>query len=183
MSVVQIHSPQPFFSVPHQLSRLLSLPACDVAHILANGNQLQAFLNDRATGHQVPGAEEPDMPNVQKLSWKTQEVEQLSRNVSRQAILAGTIAHLTIKRGGGAPQHSHANEELTAIVSGALKYVFDDGEVIVAAGEVLVVPANLPHWVEALEDSEVVFFFSPARDDWFGEKSRPFESPRKTNHC
>ena len=122
------------------------------------------------------------MPNVQKLSWKTQEVEQLSSTVSRQAILAGTIAHLTIKRGGGAPQHSHANEELTAVVSGALKYVFDDGEVIVTAGEVLVLPANVPHWVVALEDTEVVFFFSPAREDWFGRKGKLPESAHKPKH-
>jgi quercetin dioxygenase-like cupin family protein len=123
------------------------------------------------------------MGNIQKLSWKTREVEQLSRTVSRQAILEGTIARLSIKRGGGAPQHSHVNEELTAIISGSVKYVFDDAEVIVNAGEVLVVPANLPHWVEALEDSEVVFFFSPAREDWFGGKGKTSETKHKAHHC
>lgn len=119
------------------------------------------------------------MTNVQKLSWKTRDVEKLSDTLSRQAILEGTLAQLSIKRGGGAPHHSHVNQEFTAIVSGALKYVFDDGEVVVNAGEVLVVPPNVPHWVVALEDTVVFFFFSPAREDWFGGKSKILEGRHK----
>ena len=119
------------------------------------------------------------MTNIQKVSWKTKDVEQLSDALTRQAILEGTLARLSVERGGGAPQHSHANEEFTAIVSGALKYVFDDREVVVNAGEVLVVPPNVPHWVIALEDTVVVFFFSPAREDWFGKKGGILEAKHK----
>jgi quercetin dioxygenase-like cupin family protein len=108
------------------------------------------------------------MSNIQKISWKTKEVEKLSDSLSRQAVFGekGTLAQLFIKRGGGAGRHSHISEEYSSILSGAVKYVFDDREVVVNSGEVLVVPPNVPHSVIALEDAVAVFFFSPAREDW-----------------
>jgi quercetin dioxygenase-like cupin family protein len=92
------------------------------------------------------------MTEIQKISWKTKEVEKLSDSLSRQAVFGekGTLARLSIKRGGGAARHSHVNEEYSSIVSGAVKYVFDDREVVVIA----------------LEDTVAVFFFSPGREDW-----------------
>ena len=33
-------------------------------------------------------------------------------------------------------------------------------------GEVLCIPSNVPHAVEAMEDSVVVDVFAPSRDDW-----------------
>ena len=44
----------------------------------------------------------------------------------------------------------------------------EDGEreVIVRAGEVLVIPSNLPHRAIALEDTLDVDVFNPPRQDW-----------------
>jgi quercetin dioxygenase-like cupin family protein len=105
------------------------------------------------------------MSEIRKISWKGTEVEKLSESLSCRAVFDGTLAQLFIKRGGGAPRHSHASEEYSSIISGVVKYVFDDREVIVNHGEVLVVPPNVPHWVVALEDAVAVLFFSPARAD------------------
>jgi quercetin dioxygenase-like cupin family protein len=55
------------------------------------------------------------------------------------------------------------------ILSGALKFVFDDCETIVHAGEVLLIPANVPHAAEALEDTEDIDFFAPRREDWIAK--------------
>ncbi|HKP12511.1 MAG TPA: cupin domain-containing protein, partial [Blastocatellia bacterium] len=55
------------------------------------------------------------------------------------------------------------------ILEGALRFwLGEDGqeEVIVRAGEVLVIPPNLPHKAEALEDTLDVDIFSPPRQDW-----------------
>jgi len=38
--------------------------------------------------------------------------------------------------------------------------------VVVRAGEVLVIPSNVPHKAEALEDTLDVDIFSPPRQDW-----------------
>ena len=55
------------------------------------------------------------------------------------------------------------------MVEGALKFWFgDDGkqEVVVSAGEVVVIPSNLPHRAEALHDTVEFDIFSPPRQDW-----------------
>ena len=39
-------------------------------------------------------------------------------------------------------------------------------ELTVRAGEVLVIPSNVPHKAEALEDTLDVDIFSPPRQDW-----------------
>jgi quercetin dioxygenase-like cupin family protein len=37
---------------------------------------------------------------------------------------------------------------------------------VVRAGEVLVIPPDMPHRVEALEESLATDLFTPAREDW-----------------
>jgi len=105
---------------------------------------------------------------IEKYSWKTKETEKLNDSLTRQMVFGekGTLAQLVIKRGGVVPRHSHINEQYSWIISGSLKFVFDDREVVVSAGEVLVIPANVPHSAEALEDTLDVDFFSPRREDW-----------------
>src|ERR671938_635759 len=63
----------------------------------------------------------------------------------------------------------HDNEQITYVLEGALHFWLGaDGaeEVTVRAGEVLVIPPNLPHQAEALEDTLDVDIFSPPRQDW-----------------
>ena len=66
-------------------------------------------------------------------------------------------------------KHSHDNEQLTYILEGALKFWIGEDEskeVIVRSGEVLVIPSNVLHKAEALEDTLDVDIFSPPRQDW-----------------
>jgi quercetin dioxygenase-like cupin family protein len=51
-------------------------------------------------------------------------------------------------------------------LSGALKFIFDDAEFVLRAGEIVLIPANLPHRAEALEDTVNIDFFAPRREDW-----------------
>jgi quercetin dioxygenase-like cupin family protein len=105
---------------------------------------------------------------MEKMSWDTLEGERLSKLISRQ-MLSGenaTVARLLLARGAVVPRHSHVSEQFSLILSGALKFVFDDREVLVNAGEVLFIPANVPHSAVALEDTVDVDFFAPRREDW-----------------
>lgn len=108
------------------------------------------------------------MSKVQKISWNTIEKERLSEFLSRQTISGekGTMAQFAARRGGAADRHSHVSEEYLWITSGALKFTFDDREVVVKAGEVLVIPPNVPHSIVVLEDSQFIEFFAPVREDW-----------------
>jgi quercetin dioxygenase-like cupin family protein len=52
------------------------------------------------------------------------------------------------------------------VLEGAIKFELEGREVVIHAGEVLVIPSNLPHSALALEDSSVIEVFSPIRYDW-----------------
>ena len=101
-------------------------------------------------------------------SWEKLETEELSEVIARNMVSGeeGTLARVLIKRGGIVPRHSHRSEQYTMILAGALKFVFDDGELVVRPGEVLVIPAHVPHAAEALEDTVDIDFFAPRREDW-----------------
>jgi quercetin dioxygenase-like cupin family protein len=67
------------------------------------------------------------------------------------------------------PKHEHENEQLTYVLEGRLRFALGaagDQVVDVAAGEVLLIPAHLPHSAEALEDTLDVDVFHPPRQDW-----------------
>jgi len=105
---------------------------------------------------------------MEKTSWEKLPGEQLNKLISRQ-MLSGdnaTIARLLMTRGAVVPRHFHVSEQFSLILSGALKFVFDDREVVVRGGEVLYIPANVPHSAVALEDTVDIDFFAPRREDW-----------------
>jgi quercetin dioxygenase-like cupin family protein len=105
---------------------------------------------------------------MEKSSWERLGGEQLNKLISRQ-MLSGenaTVARLLMTRGAVVPRHSHVSEQFSLILSGALKFVFDDREVVVRGGEVLYIPANEPHSAVALEDTVDIDFFAPRREDW-----------------
>jgi quercetin dioxygenase-like cupin family protein len=112
--------------------------------------------------------EEAPLSTLEKSSWKTMQLEQLNDKLSRQMISGenATVSQLLMKKGAVVPRHSHLNEQYSWIISGALKFVFDDREILVGAGEILLIPANVPHSAVALEDTVDVDFFAPRREDW-----------------
>lgn len=100
--------------------------------------------------------------------WNAMEQEQLNPRLGRKAIHGGnlTVARLELKQNCVVPEHSHVNEQITMIESGALRFTIGGGEQILRAGDVLVIPPHLPHGVVALEDTVAVDVFSPPREDW-----------------
>jgi len=112
--------------------------------------------------------EEKEMGEIMKTTWEAIKKENLSDMLTRQMVSGerATLAQLSAKRGGGAPRHSHANEEYCLISSGSLKFTFDDREIVGKAGDIVIIPPNVPHVIAALEDSMFIEFFTPAREDW-----------------
>jgi quercetin dioxygenase-like cupin family protein len=127
------------------------------------GTMLARFGSNR-----ISPIEEAELSALEKFSWKTMEVEQLNPQLTRQMISGenATISQLVVKKGGTVPRHSHLNEQYSWIISGALKFIFDDREILVGAGEILFIPANVPHSAVAIEDTVDVDIFAPRREDW-----------------
>ncbi len=71
-----------------------------------------------------------------------------------------------VKKGHRADADCHENEQLTFVLMGMLKIVVNGHEKILKAGSAVLIPSNLPHHIEVLEDSVVIEVFSPPRAEW-----------------
>jgi quercetin dioxygenase-like cupin family protein len=110
-------------------------------------------------------------PTVTFHRWNDMPKDRVTDQIDRRLVVGDRmmLAHVYLKKGSVVPRHSHENEQLTYILEGALHFkIGDDGsqEFIVRAGEVLVIPGNVPHEAHALEDTLDVDVFSPPRQDW-----------------
>ncbi len=105
---------------------------------------------------------------LQYIPWHTIPLEELNPLLQRQFVVGQEImlARVLLKKGCIVPEHSHHNEQVTYILDGALKFWIDGKEITVHAGEVLCIPANMPHKAEALEDTVDLDVFTPPRADW-----------------
>jgi quercetin dioxygenase-like cupin family protein len=79
------------------------------------------------------------------------------------------VAQVFLKKGCLVPLHHHENEQVSYVLEGALRFWMgadESAEQVVRAGELIVLPSNLPHKALALEDSLSLDVFSPPRQDW-----------------
>jgi quercetin dioxygenase-like cupin family protein len=110
-------------------------------------------------------------PEVRHFRWSEIPEERVTDAITRKLITGDgmMLAHVYLKKDALVPQHSHHNEQLTYILSGALQFHIGanrEREVVVREGEVLHIPAHVPHEARALEDTLDVDVFSPPRQDW-----------------
>ncbi len=109
--------------------------------------------------------------SVQLHRWDDIPLEKVTDVIDRKIINGERmmLTHVYLKKGSVVPMHHHDNEQLTYILDGALKFWIgtEDAEpLVVRSGEVLVIPSQVPHKAEALEDTLDVDVFCPPRQDW-----------------
>ena len=108
---------------------------------------------------------------VQRYRWDDMPKESVNSLLDRRLITGARmmLTHVYLKKGCVVPRHSHDNEQFTYILEGALRFwIGDDGAetFVLGPGEVLVIPPNVPHKAEAVEDTLDVDVFCPPRQDW-----------------
>ncbi len=110
-----------------------------------------------------------------KFTWDAMPIEEMNPLIGRRLIWSERmmLAHVYLKKGAIVPAHDHHNEQFTYVISGVLRFWLGahadaPGDVYtdIGAGEVLVIPPNLRHRAEALEDTLDVDVFNPPRQDW-----------------
>ncbi len=111
--------------------------------------------------------------------WEEVPNEEVADGIWRRYISGdrAMLARLYLRKGAIVPKHSHENEQITYILEGALRFwMGEEGTDIfdVRAGEVLHIPSNIPHRVEALEDTIDIDIFSPPRQDWIDKTDEYF---------
>ena len=108
---------------------------------------------------------------MKHIRWKDVELERLNPLLERQMVVGDQImvARILLAKGAHVPLHSHHNEQVTYILDGALKFAIGAKEIVVRTGEVLCIPANLPHEAWAVEDTVDLDVFTPPRADWLSK--------------
>lgn len=117
------------------------------------------------------------------IVWSALDWEEVVPGIRRKIITGQgmMIAQVALDAGAIVPKHRHVNEQITYILRGALLLRLGEElerEVIVRAGEVLHIPADLPHEAEALEDTLDVDVFHPPRADWLDGSDTYFGAGR-----
>lgn len=121
------------------------------------------------------GAPSAAAPRIMRMSatsqlyaWDDVQLENVREGISRRFIAGDRemLAQIYLERGAIVPTHSHESEQLTYVLSGALKFTLEGRDVTVRPGQVLRIPSWVPHSAEALEETFELDLFSPIRQDW-----------------
>jgi quercetin dioxygenase-like cupin family protein len=93
---------------------------------------------------------------LQYIPWNTIPLEDLKPLLQRQFVVGQEImlARVLLKKGCVVPEHSHHT------------------------GEVLCIPAHMPHRAEALEDTVDLDVFNPPRADWINKTDQYLRSKK-----
>jgi quercetin dioxygenase-like cupin family protein len=104
--------------------------------------------------------------------WSDIAPEAMNSLLTRQYVSGeqGMVARIMLKEGCLVPEHSHPNEQIALILSGALEFNLSGEKIVVRTGELLVIPGGVPHSALALEDTEDIDFFAPPRQDWLNNE-------------
>ena len=124
--------------------------------------------------------------DVRRECWVDIPRETVTDDIARRLFTGKRImlAQVYLDKGAIVPWHSHENEQLTWVQEGSLRFwIGEEGSpdmknLVVAAGDVLYIPSNVPHKVEALEDTLDVDIFSPPREDWLKHTDTYFHDKR-----
>ncbi len=108
------------------------------------------------------------MVGATKTDWKNMRAERLSENITRKFVHGKNVmlAEIRLEKGAVVPEHRHVSEQVSWIVEGGLLFEIEGSEIYVGAGEVLVIPPDVPHKATALEYTVDIDMFSPVREDW-----------------
>ncbi|WP_460370802.1 cupin domain-containing protein [Pseudomonas sp. Tul1A2] len=116
-------------------------------------------------------------------SWVDVPREVLNEYIDRQVVSGDQLmmAKLFLKKDAFVAEHRHPNEQFTYILSGKVLFRYGlnmEKEAIVAAGEILHIPANVPHSALCLEDAVDLDVFTPLREDWLKAGGNDYFSGR-----
>lgn len=105
---------------------------------------------------------------MQAYKWDTIPVERLDDNIVRRMIVGEKemLVRWEFKQGALAARHSHPHEQVVVMVRGKLRLAVGDDETIMGPDDIVVIPSQVPHEAEALEDTVVIDIFSPPREDF-----------------
>jgi len=109
--------------------------------------------------------------DLQSINWDDIELETVNPSMQRRIVTGErmTIARVYFQDGFLVPMHSHHNEQITQVIKGTMRFVFGADRTEIrefGPGDVVVIPAHVPHEALCIGDVEEIDMWSPRRDDW-----------------
>jgi quercetin dioxygenase-like cupin family protein len=94
--------------------------------------------------------------------------EQISEKISRRILSGdhGMIVWWSIGAGVHVEPHSHTNEQIVRMLKGRMEFRLGSEQRVCSQGDVVVIPGGAEHEAWFLEDTEVIDFFAPPREDF-----------------
>jgi quercetin dioxygenase-like cupin family protein len=120
---------------------------------------------------------EDDMPVVagyEKLASVPDE--KIGDKITRKVMSGkqGMLVWWRMKAGAHAAAHKHPHEQIVYMISGQMDFRIGDEKRSMRAGDVAVIPGGVEHEGFFPEDTEVVDFFAPPREDFLAGGPPPY---------
>lgn len=111
------------------------------------------------------------LADLQIINWDEIELETVNPNMKRRIVTGElmTVARIYFRDGFVVPMHSHHNEQVTQVIKGRMHFVFGENrehERVLGPGDVVVIPAQLPHEATCIGEVEEMDMWAPRREDW-----------------
>ena len=94
--------------------------------------------------------------------------EKITDKIRRRVVSGkqGTMVYWSIEAGARAAVHKHPHEQFVWMVKGTMDFRIGDEKRTMKPGDVAVIPGGVEHEAYFPEDSEVIDFFTPVREDF-----------------
>jgi len=101
-------------------------------------------------------------------AFATLPQEQISEKISRRILSGdqGMIVWWSIGAGVHVEPHSHINEQIVWVLTGKMDFRLGAEQRACEKGDVVIIPSGVEHEAWFREDTEVIDFFAPPRDDF-----------------
>jgi quercetin dioxygenase-like cupin family protein len=108
----------------------------------------------------------PIIAGFEKLASVAEE--QITDKIGRRVISGkqGTMVYWSMKAGAHAAAHQHPQEQFAWVIKGAIRLRIGAEERAIKPGDIAVIPGGIEHEAFFAEDTEVIDFFAPVREDF-----------------
>ncbi len=77
-----------------------------------------------------------------------------------------TLAYVDVDEGAMLPEHAHVHEQVLNLLEGEFELVLGKSVLSLQAGQVVVIPSNVPHSGRAITKCRILDVFHPVREDF-----------------
>jgi quercetin dioxygenase-like cupin family protein len=102
--------------------------------------------------------------------------ERIGDKITRQVLSGkqGMLVRWKMKAGAQAAAHKHPHEQIVWMISGQMDFRIGNEKRSMKAGDVAVIPGGVEHEGFFPEDTEVIDFFAPPREDFIAGGPPPY---------